>query len=223
MKFSVKYIPTSLFSLKDSNSTNSGAKSLLLPSPYSIKMAILNQAITIGGDIDALSQRNSKEFKYIRDARIGIYIEDGSCFSVNNSFVKILKPSRSGSGYQQTVAFREYIHISSPIEIIFEAVDNNAAHYLKQYLHRINYFGKKGSFFQFVAYCDDPNEPNVEYFNMKNIQPGIIQEFEDFGEKSTFDNANNFSSKKSIREKFLMVLPLTKVGASKSYTVYSSN
>ena len=49
LKFSAVFQPTTLFSLKDSNSTNSGAKSLFLPSPYAIKMAILNQAITIGG------------------------------------------------------------------------------------------------------------------------------------------------------------------------------
>lgn len=80
MKFSVKYIPTSLFSLKDSNSTNSGAKSLFLPSPYTVKMAILNQAITIGGELELLQKKNSKEFGYIRDAKIGIYIEEGSFF-----------------------------------------------------------------------------------------------------------------------------------------------
>jgi len=52
MQFSVKYMPTALFSLKDSNATNSGAKALFLPSPYAIKMAILNQAITVGGDLE---------------------------------------------------------------------------------------------------------------------------------------------------------------------------
>ena len=49
MKFSVVYKPTALFSLRDSNSTNSGAKSLFLPSPYAVKMAFLSQAISLGG------------------------------------------------------------------------------------------------------------------------------------------------------------------------------
>jgi len=55
--FSVIYKPTALFSLKDSNATNSGAKSLFMPSPYSIKMAILNQAITLDG-VDFNGKKN---------------------------------------------------------------------------------------------------------------------------------------------------------------------
>src|SRR5690349_21768196 len=91
MRFSAKYLPATLFSLKTSNSTNSGAKTLFLPSPYSIKMAILNQAITVGGELADLEKRSSKQFGYIRDVQIRFRIEENSFFSVNNSFVKILK------------------------------------------------------------------------------------------------------------------------------------
>jgi hypothetical protein len=69
MKFSVVYQPTNLFSLKESNSTNSGAKSLLIPSPYSIKMALFNQAITIDGK-EVFEEKKSKEFAFIKDAKI---------------------------------------------------------------------------------------------------------------------------------------------------------
>lgn len=84
LRFSVKYLPTALFSLKDSNSTNSGAKSLFLPSPYSIKMALLNQIITIEGveifkpkEIEKIKSKKkrtepqeSEIFQAIRDANI---------------------------------------------------------------------------------------------------------------------------------------------------------
>ncbi|MCC7525784.1 MAG: hypothetical protein IT250_13230 [Chitinophagaceae bacterium] len=150
MRFSVKYLPTTLFSLKDSNATNSGAKSLFLPSPYAIKLAILNQAITVGGEFEQLSSHNSKQFQFVRDTKISYFIEEGSFFSVNNSFVKILKPAREVGGFIQTVAFREYLFLSSPLEIIFEVATEEQALYLKRYLHRINYFGKRGCFFQFV-------------------------------------------------------------------------
>ena len=49
MKFSAIYKPTTLFSLRDSNSTSSGGKSLFLPSPYSIRMAFISQSISLGG------------------------------------------------------------------------------------------------------------------------------------------------------------------------------
>ena len=143
MRFSVKYLPTALFSLKDSNSTNSGAKALFLPSPYAIKMAILNQAISTGGELEKLEQKKSKEFMYIRDAEVSYRIIEGSYFCVNNSFVKILKPDRNNPGFAQTVAFREYLYLSHPLEIIFKVEKEEAKNYLMKYLHRINYFGKR--------------------------------------------------------------------------------
>lgn len=222
MKFSVKYIPTTLFSLKDSNSTNSGAKTLLLPSPYAIKMAILNQAITVGGDLAELERRNSSYFKYIRDARIGFYIQNDSFFSVNNSFVKILKRAREGGGFGQTVAFREYLYLSNALEIIFDVSSGEQKAYLKKYLHKINYFGKRGCFFQFAEYSDSPNEPNVAEFNIENMLPGIMQEYDDFEQSATFDNASSFSDKKAKREKKIQVIPLSRISSSKAFTVYKS-
>jgi hypothetical protein len=62
MKFSALFRPTALFSLRDSNSTSSGAKSLLLPSPYSIKMALISQAISLGGEDFEKQPNNVKDF-----------------------------------------------------------------------------------------------------------------------------------------------------------------
>lgn len=221
MRFSVKYVPTTLFSLKDSNSTNSGAKALFLPSPYSIKMAILNQAITIGGELHDLDKKKSLHFEYVRDTKIGFYIEENSFFSVNNSFVKILKPAREGGGLGQTVAFREYLYLSSPLEIVFDIDSEEQKRYLKMYLHKINYFGKRGCFFQFVEYNDDnPNEPNVLDFNAGEMKSGILNEYDDFDEKASFENVNIFSSANAKRIKKILILPIQKVNSSKAYSVY---
>lgn len=220
MRFSVKYLPTSLFSLKDSNATNSGAKSLFLPSPYAIKMAVLNQAITVGGDLKQLEEKKSKFFGFIRDAKISYYIQDNSFFSVNNSFVKILKPARAGGGFGQTVAFREYLFLSHALEIIFDIDSDEQKEYLKRYLHKINYFGKKGCFFQFMEYNDNPNEPNVTDFDAKDFKPGILQEYDDFDSKCSFDKVNNFSSATTKRGKRVMLIPVQKANSSKSYSIY---
>ena len=222
MKFSVKYLPTALFSLKDSNATNSGAKSLFLPSPYAIKMAILNQAITIGGDLEKLATINSNFFSFIRDAKIDFYIEANSYFAVNNSFVKILKPSRSDDGFGQTVAFREYIYLSSPLEIIFETQQEGQKEYLQKFLHKNNYFGKKGCFFQFIEYLDSPHEANVKAFDTNNLSFGILQEYDDFGKNVTFDNVNNYASSRTVREKEILVLPLQNIGSSKGFSLYKT-
>ena len=236
MQFSVKYLPTALFSLKDSNSTNSGAKALFLPSPYAIKMALLNQVITNGEDIEKnLSGTKSTNFSYIRDIKISFFIEFNSFFSINNSFVKILKKKEDKRskkakekgdifepGLQQTVAFREYLFLSNPIEIKFEVTSENQKIYLQKYLHKINYFGKRGSFFQFLEYLDSPNIANVKQFNISDNPVGVLQEFDDFDEKTTFDNVSNFSSSNTKRIKKIFVLPLEKQSSSKSYTLFKS-
>ena len=211
LKFSAVFQPTTLFSLKDSNSTNSGAKSLFLPSPYAIKMAILNQAITLNGvDFEGNGKKN-EWFEIVRDADIGYFMQGNFC--VNNCFVKILKPSRSEPGkVQETVSFREYIHINEPIEIIFTVRDEEEKEFLQQFIHKINYFGKRGCFFQFMEYKDEPREPNVLSLNSDFLQAGILQEYDDFNEKLIFDHVNSYGGKNSVkREKRILILSLFEV------------
>ena len=220
LKFSAVFQATSLFSLKDSNSTNSGAKSLFLPSPYAIKMAILNQAITLEGIDFEIGKGKNEWFKIVRDVPITYFLKGNYC--VNNCFVKILKPSRSKPGQvQETVSFREYIHINEPLEIIFTVKNENQKSFLQSYLHKINYFGKRGCFFQFMEYKEFPNEPNVRYLNEDILSAGLIQEYDDFNEKLTFEHVNNYGGKSSVkREKQILILPLNRQNSSKSYTNY---
>lgn len=220
MRFSAIFQPTTLFSLKESNSTNKGAKSLFLPSPYSIKMAVLNQAITIGGDLPKLEEKKSQEFGFIRDSKISFYIPESSSFCVNNSFIKIQEPVREGSGFKPTISFREYVFISDSIEIIFEVPTVEAKNYLLTYLYRINYFGKRGCFFQFLGFNDNPPEANVKPFDVKNGMAGILQSYDDFDEKATFDSVNNYSSANSKRKRLILVLPLSVESSSKSFTQF---
>jgi hypothetical protein len=213
MKFSAIYQPTNLFSLKESNSTNSGAKSLLIPSPYSIKMALFNQAITIDGK-EVFEEKKSKEFTFIRDAQIEYRVLGSFC--VNNCFVTI-QSLRDGT-YRGKPSFREYIYLSNEIEIIFEVESIEAKQYLQKYLHRLNYFGKRGCFFQFVCYRDNPSEPNVKEFDVSDFTPGILQEYDDISSKSLFKNVDNFDSANAQREKRILVIPVKNINSSKSYT-----
>jgi len=214
MKFSAIYKPTALFSLRDSNSTSSGAKSLFLPSPYSIKMAFLSQAISLGGEN---FYENTKHFEIIRDATVSYNIKGNFC--VNNCFVKIQK-RRDNDPFKPTVSFREYVFLDEDLEIIFEVKSNEDVAFLKQHLHQINYFGKRGCFFQFVKYNDEPSEPNVKVFDVKSLSNGVLQEYDDFNIKLKFDNVSSYCDAKTIRSKTILVLPLSTTSSSKSYTNY---
>jgi len=210
MKFSVIYQPTNLFSLKDSNSTNSGAKSLLIPSPYAIKMAVLNQAITIDGE-SVFERDKSNEFTFIKNAQISYRISGSFC--VNNCFITI-QSLRDGI-YHGKPSFREYVFLSDNIEIIFDVENREAKQYLQKYLHRINYFGKRGCFFQFVGYRDNPSEPNVKEFDTSNLLSGILQEFDDISPDAQFKNVNNFNSANAKRDKKILVIPVKNQNSSK--------
>jgi hypothetical protein len=214
MKFSAIYQPTSLFSLKESNSTNSGAKSLLIPSPYSIKMALFNQAITIDGK-DIFKEKKNKEFSFIRDAVIEYRVSGSFC--VNNCFV-IIQSLRDGT-FRGKPSFREYIYLSDDIEIIFDVKSGEAKQYLQRYLHRINYFGKRGCFFQFVGYRENPGEPNVKIFDASNFSPGVLQEFDDISSNADFKNVDNFDSANAKRDKKILVIPVQNLSSSKSLRI----
>lgn len=215
MTFSAIFRPTALFSLRDSNSTSSGAKSLFLPSPYAIKMAFLSQAISLGGED---FNNRTDLFNIIRDAKISYRINGNYC--KNNCFVKIQK-QRDKEPFKPTVSFREYVYIDGDIELIFDVEKVENMDFIKKYLHTINYFGKRGCFFQFIEYKDNPSEPNVKEFDSKHLFPGIIQEFDDFNHSVSFENVNNYSEIKTKRDKHVLILPLTCINSSKSYTSYA--
>lgn len=214
MIFSTIYRPTALFSLRDSNSTSSGAKSLFLPSPYAIKVAFLSQAISIGG-IDF--ENHTDLFNIIRDAKISYHISGNFC--INNCFVKIQK-QRDKEPFKSTVCFREYIYLDGDLELIFDVDSSEDVAFLKKYLHTINYFGKRGCFFQFIEYKDIPSKSNVVSFNSKTDTTGIIQEFDDFDHSLSFEKVNNYSKIKTVRKKRLLIMPLSKIRSSKSYTYF---
>lgn len=214
MRFSVIYKPTALFSLRDSNSTSSGAKSLFLPSPYAIKMAFLSQAISLGGED---FEQKPQLFDIIRDVKIEYYIKGSFC--VNNCFVKIQK-QRDGNPFISTVSFREYIYMKDELEIIFETNNVEDTDFLKRYLHTINYFGKRGCFFQFIEYKNIPHEANVKIFDVRDQIFGVLQEYDDFDESLSFQKVNSYSELATKRKKSILVLPLVKQRASKSYTSY---
>ncbi len=104
-------------------------------------MAFLSQAISFGGEN---FHENKKHFEIIRDATIGYNIKGNFC--VNNCFVKIQK-QRDNDPFKPTVSFREYIFLDNNLEIIFEVKSDDDVAFLKQHLHRIYYFGKRGCFF----------------------------------------------------------------------------
>ena len=145
------YQPTTLFSLRPSWATSTGGKSLLLPTPYAIKLAVLDVALRTSGH-----QLGEAAWPWIRDLHIGVQLP--SQIVVTNLFAKILKlrrnPAPAGSmdagPFQKTIGYREYVYHPEPVHLAFGVSDEQVSQ-LQEWLIQINYLGKRGGFVQLLA------------------------------------------------------------------------
>ena len=138
------YHPVTLFSLKLGEATSTGAKTLLVPTPFAIRTALLDVAIRTQG-----VAAGPTAFKTIKDLRLAMRPPERVV--VTNLFAKVLKPQRSDKpdrkeAMQPTIAFREYVHLEGSLELAL-AGDESALTIIEPLLAQVNYFGKRGSFF----------------------------------------------------------------------------
>lgn len=228
------YVSTSFFTLKPASATSSGGKSLLIPTPFAVKMALLDVVIRTGG-----ASRGADLFPAIRDLKIALQPPRSAI--VNNTFIKIMRPHKNGpkdvtgtglmTPMGNTIAFREYVSFDGNMAFAFQGM---SAEDLRPLLLQINYFGKRGGFFQL---CEMPTERQwteddlatsgytllTETTDTFNVN-GLLQMLDDCGEKMTFEHANIYSGKKITlgKERVLhhVVLPYQLVRSSKSYSYF---
>ncbi|MDY7040946.1 MAG: hypothetical protein SVX38_08795 [Chloroflexota bacterium] len=226
-----EYQPVGLFSLKSTLATSSGGKSLLVPTPYAIKMALLDAACRLWGVGAA-----EAIWPTLRDLSVALRLPERVV--VTNLFTKILKPSRSASrpGTQhagplgKTIAFREYVWAGGNLGIALGLEDGERVTGLTDLLLQINYLGKRGGFVQLDGPPTQANELPGGYM-LVNGPPtdrfyvgGLMQVLDDCDVSLTFEKANIYSGKniKLGKERILhhVVLPYRLVRSSKSFSYY---
>ncbi len=187
------YRPTALFHFKRLDATNKGALTLPMPTPYAVRAAFL-----------AVSDDPAATFAAVKEKRI--IVRPPACIIVNPCWVKILDLKRgeaverrkwnnpeATAEYQRTMSLREYAFIpgdgSADLHIYLDSLDG-----IEDLPPRINYFGKRGSFVQYVGVdeADLPPEP----------EEGLVFELEDFTENATWDRVNVYSGNRPPRERF---------------------
>lgn len=145
----VEYQPTSLFSLKSSQATSSVGVSLIIPTPYSIKMALVDAAFRAGMD------REQDYDDLLRSlAKVELRIAPVPVAVVTNTFLKIRQESRDGDPshpYGPAIAYREMVHLHGTWFWAFDLAcgDDLLAERLVRLAPYINYIGKRGSFIQY--------------------------------------------------------------------------
>ena len=228
-----EYQPTAMFSLKPAWATSSGGKSLLLPTPYAIKMALLDAICRTQG-----ANEGEEMWPAIRDLIVALRGPDR--IVVNNTFTRILKPKRADASsdpdpgaYQRSIGFREYVYHAGPIGIGLRFAgdsDGNAARNLTNGLLQINYLGKRGGFVQLLAPPQILDTLPGGFLTIEDNDSGsfqidgIMHELDDTGPTVTFEQVNVFSDKniKLGKERVLrhVILPYRLVRSSKAYTYY---
>lgn len=233
----VQYLPVALFSLKPATATSSGGKTLICPTPFALKMALLDAALRLRGDTAV-----KPSWAMIRDLRIKIKLP--SQIAVINTFTKIVRPKKNGPSDDNgtglltplgsTIAYREYVSFGGEIGLAFQSARGEPVPGdLAELFQQINYFGKRGGFMQLLAPPSTTDAPDVAehdgWVSLTEDQAsfsfgGTLQMLDDCSTKLTFDQANIYSGKRitSGKDRILrhVVLPYSMSRSSRGFSLY---
>jgi hypothetical protein len=226
MWFVATYSPVSLISLKLATATSTGGKSLLLPTPYAYKMALLNAIIQDMG-IDT----GKATWNAVRDARVAI--RGPAWIAVNNTFTKILKPMKGKPELDletgltrsmiKTIGFREYVQWQGDVKIAID-VDQDSLPWTR-WMTQINYIGKRGGFMQALGAPVKTEVLDEGFTDLSAASNGFnlfgtLQIMDDCGSGLTFDQIDVYSDKRVERVFRHIAIPYRMVSSSRGYTLY---
>ncbi len=220
----VRYLPVAPFSLKPAAATSSGGKTLLVVSPYAIKMALLDVAIRSFG-----LEAGERWFPQIRALEIAVDLpQDILVFS---AFSKIRRPvefkdaqkkeetreefetrrreriaemiEKGNYPFYSTISFREYVQYREALSIAISA-PNGAELPIAfvSLLMGINYFGRRGGFVQVMERPEQVAQLSEAFVtltasqNASYYRDGTLQMLDDCGPTLTFQQANIYSDKR---------------------------
>jgi hypothetical protein len=214
------------FSLKPAAATSSGGKTLLAPTPYAIKMALLDVAIRTRGLAEG-----ERLFPVLRDLSIALELPQE--LMIMKGFGKSWRPVESKDSrkpdetaeqfearlreklaeriergqypFYATIAYREYVYYRQAFRLALTApAGTSLPPELAQLLSGINYLGKRGGFVQLTRLPETveqlPEEGRFVMLTPDQISNfysiGTLQMLDDCGPSLTFQRANIYSTKR---------------------------
>lgn len=216
------YEPTALFSLKDSQATSAAGKSLLVPSPYAVKTALIDVAVNWQGVAFA-----QEVFGWLRGMQVRSSPPQWAC--VTNSFVKVQRPPKKaepGNPFKPTVAFREYVQFRGELRLAFEVFGLTAdqRQTLSELLLRLNMLGKRGGFMQWL---EQSEMPDLDAYFVAHAGDGrmaggsaVMHYLDDYGPKMTWEKLSTFDKATPDRVVVSALVPYRMRRSSKRSMVY---
>lgn len=225
------YKPTTLFTLRPSNATSSGGRTLLVPTPYTIKMALLDAAIRTQSVATA-----ENHWDWLRTLRIALLPPERAV--VNNLFTRILKPTRKDAkqtteaddtpdekgAFTRTIGYREYVYYDGQIVLAIEVCGVQIKK-LDSLLPHVTHLGKRGGMIQFIPPSQTKKQLPIEFTLLEEISgtyhiDSQLQMLDDCDSSTSFEQVNVFAEKKVDRKQFLAVVPYRLRRSSRSFSDY---
>jgi len=224
----LRYLPTSLFSLKMSSATSTVGRTLLSPTPYAVKMAFVDAAFRMGwkGDVGLLVADFARA-----DLRVGMPPHA----TVTHTIIKVRqepKDRKAGQAYGPAVAYREFVQFSGMMQFAFDlaTLSADAAGAITAIGPAIQYIGKRGSFIQYLGVervQDLAGNFTQPIESLSLVAPGRmhISTLDDFGPEANLDALNSYSAtaiKRGKHRKFVQtIIPLGLINAGPGFSEYS--
>jgi len=225
----VEFAPVALFSLKTSQATSSVGRSLVVPTPYAIKMACVDAAFRAGWP--------DQDCEAFLESLIGVEvrIRPPGAAVVTHTIVKIRqepKKSSPGEPYTSNIAYREVVYHRGTWHWAFDlaAGDDLLAERLAGALPRVRYIGKRGSFVQFLG-LSRTERLGPEYTaaidptrSFEVPDAWQLQQLDDFGPEATFERLSSFSTARAERGRHRVfattIIPLGLTSAGPGFSEY---
>lgn len=228
-----EYEATTLFTLKPATATASGGKTLLVPTPYAIKMALLDVACRLEGQ----SAAEAVWEDWLRGMTVAL--RPAQAVVVNNTFTKVLRPrrpdhpaepgSQHAGFFQKTIAYREYAYLAGPFALALWVQTDAQAGTLARWLVNVNYLGKRGSFIQITQPPTTADDLPSNFIVIDGQIAGfdldsVLTQLDDVGDNVTFSRVNIYTDERITlgKERILrhVALPYRLVASSRGYSHY---
>ncbi|MEK7280796.1 MAG: hypothetical protein AAB037_00385 [Chloroflexota bacterium] len=225
----LEYLPTALFSLKISLATSSVGKTLVVPTPYAIKMAYVDAGFRAGLAIGECGE--------LLKSLVGmtLRVAPPSIAVVTHTFVKIRQESRDDNPlhpYTPNIAYREVVYHQGLWRWAFDLAvgGDSVAEWLVYLAPYVTYIGKRGSFIQYVC-TRRLAELGDAFTQPLNNQPTFrlpirahIVPLDDFGPEANLQILSSYtpdSVKRDKHRKFVnTIVPLGVVNTGPGFTEY---
>jgi len=185
------YQPVTMFSLRMTHATSKGGKTLVAPTPYAIKMALLDACFRRFSATEANAKAHMV-FDWLKGREVRLR-PPKHCV-VNNTFVKVLDWSREpvDGPFRNTIAYREFAFFAGDDLLVAVGAAGLSAEdrsVLVDLFAHINNLGKRGGFWQFV--CSERIQGALPFgFTVPHLDAspeqiatyGMTQALDDFGE-----------------------------------------